>query len=65
MTRALANSITVLTAIILVGVLFQAPISVLADVHVPDAALLVKAWKEILLVFVLLLLGVLVWRLGK
>lgn len=65
MTRALANSITVLTAIILVGVLFQAPISVLADVHVPDAALLVKAWKEILLVFVLLLLGVLAWRLGK
>ncbi|MGO3702396.1 MAG: O-antigen ligase family protein [Candidatus Saccharimonadales bacterium] len=64
MTRALANIIIVFAALVLFGVLFQAPISVLADVHAPGAALLLKAWKEILLGTIGVLLIVLIWRTG-
>ena len=52
----LVRTLTVLACVLLVGVLFQAPISVWADVFLPDYALVLKAWKEVVLV--VLALGV-------
>lgn len=54
--------VTCLIGAVLAGVCLQAPIAVLADVNLPDYALIIKAWKEILLGVAGLLLVV---ELGK
>jgi|LSQX01.3.fsa_nt_gb hypothetical protein len=59
--RALIVIITSFVVFVLFGVLFQAPISVWADVHFPNLALFIKAWKEVLIGLTGLLLIALVW----
>lgn len=57
--------ITGLLSAILFGVLFQAPISVWADVNMPNIALLIKAWKELLMGVAGVLLIIFAWRSGN
>lgn len=54
-----------LLAAVFAGVVFHAPLSVWLGTLLPDFALVVKAWKEILLVIAACLLAVSLWRSGR
>lgn len=60
--KRLVKLLVVLLSSVIAGVCLQAPISVLAQVHIPEWALVIKAWKELLLVCAAVVLLVLVWQ---
>jgi predicted aspartyl protease len=61
----LRSTIATLLCVVFVGVALQGVVSVLAEVHAGEAALLVKSWKEVLLGVIGVLLAIAVWRSGQ
>lgn len=60
--KRLVKLLVVLLSGVIAGVCLQAPISVLAQVYIPEWALVIKAWKELVLACAMVLLLILAWR---